>query len=344
MANGKNYAIGLDIGHSAVKLAYLGQGETQKPETIIFPSVVIPAIAISDDAEARRAAADTVTVGGRSYFVGETASIQGGRTIENVVAEDWITSNEHIALLAASLKKLDERGVLKPASMIVMGLPTSLYSRQRETLRKIVCDLIGTGKEIKIVPQPLGAYQYNMLDENGYQATDRSFVNESWGVVEVGYFSTDFMAMRGTGEQSRWVQGAAGICSGIRVAAERLVRLISEEVEFGGERGVTVGLREAEAALQTGFIKYFGKVDVRAQVAKAGDVIAQEVIRAATRYMENEAATLDGIVLAGGGAPLVRDLLLKKWPHIIMTPNPRFAVAEGFRRFGVGVMAVRAVA
>jgi plasmid segregation protein ParM len=342
MTKERALAIGLDIGHSAVKVAYSSRTGEGKPETIIFPSVVMPSVVISDDAEARRAAADTVVVDGQSFFFGETASVQGGRTIENIVAEDWITSKEHAALLAGALKKLKERGVFEPASMIVMGLPTSLYSRQRDDLRRIVSEMVGPGKEVKIIPQPLGAYQYNMLDENGCQAANRSFSNESWGVVEVGYFSTDFMAMKGTGNQSRWFQGASGICSGIRVAAERLVRLIAEEVEVGGKKGVTVGLREAEAALQTGYIKYFGKVDVTAQVEKAADVIAQEVIRAATRYMENEAAGLDGIVLAGGGAPLVKASLASKWPHVIMTPNPRFSVVEGFRRFGVGVLNARA--
>lgn len=68
--------IGLDIGHSAVKISATdSEGKAKK---IMFPSSVSPAIALDHDGESVRAAAETVIVGGRSYFFGETANMQGG--------------------------------------------------------------------------------------------------------------------------------------------------------------------------------------------------------------------------------------------------------------------------
>lgn len=332
--------VALDVGHSAVKISF-NTPESKEPTIDFFPSVIIPAFSISDDAESTRAETDTVTVGRESFFVGQTAEIQGGRNLENIVEEEWVRSPSHTALVAAALKRVARQGGLEQAEMLVVGLPTSLYKRQRDDLRAAVAEICNKEIEIKVLPQPMGAFQYNMLDKFGFQAAGRSFSNESWGVVEVGYFSTDFMIMRGDGRSSRWVDRAGGICSGVRVAAERLAKLISEEVEYAGKRGITVGLREAESALQTGFVKHFGKIDVSAQVAKAAEVIVSDVFRAATKYLESEAASLDGIVIAGGGAPLIKDALKEKWPHVLMMPNSRFAVVEGYRRFGLGVMAAR---
>ena len=74
-----NSVIGLDIGHSAVKIACYSQDE--KERHLLFPSIAVPAFSISDDGEARRAARETVMVGSRAYFFGETARTQGGTLV-----------------------------------------------------------------------------------------------------------------------------------------------------------------------------------------------------------------------------------------------------------------------
>lgn len=78
-------AIGLDVGHSAVKLAY---SRGALPETALIPTAVVPAFTIYDDGAAKRAARETVLVGGRSYFVGETAIAQGGMRTTPGLFED----------------------------------------------------------------------------------------------------------------------------------------------------------------------------------------------------------------------------------------------------------------
>lgn len=50
------------------------------------------------------------------------------------------------------------------------------------------------------------------------------------------------------------------------------------------------------------------------------------------------------IVVAGGGANLVANHLKAEWEHCETVDDPRFSVAEGMRRMGMGIMANRKAA
>lgn len=331
--------VGLDIGHSTVKVAFTNQAG--EPQTLIFPSAVSPAIDISDDTEARRALDDTVLVSGSRFFIGDTAELQGRNNTQNNVSETWVDSVEYQALTMAAFKKTIQAGAnITPTTLFVVGLPTSLYKSQRDKLRVLTQNIVGHTHEVKVLPQSLGAFQAIMFDANGQPAQGRSLTTESWGVIEVGYFSTDFMVMRGHNGKARWIEDASGICSGVRVAAERLSRILSDEIKVNN-KSITVSPKEAETALMTGYIRHFGKINVTDKVQRATSIITDEVLRSASRYLESEAATLDGIVLAGGGAPLVESAIKNLWPHVVTPENPRFVVAEGFRRFGAGLLMAR---
>jgi len=53
---------------------------------------------------------------------------------------------------------------------------------------------------------------------------------------------------------------------------------------------------------------------------------------------------LSKIIVAGGGAPLVVDRLKAKWPHVVMLPDHRIAIADGFCRLGSRILMARAIA
>lgn len=183
------------------------------------------------------------------------------------------------------------------------------------------------------MPQAMGAYQAAMLMVHGAPSPERRLTGESWGVIEVGHFTTDFMLV----QRGRWVEKASGVCSGARVAAEHLMRLF-------GERGITVDLLEAEEAIHTGYVRDFGKrLDVAGERDQAIRMVVDEVVDTATRLMEPYARKLDGVIVAGGGAPLVIRPLQCRWPHAVLSEEPRFAVAEGMRRFGAALTLARAL-
>lgn len=311
-------AIGLDIGHSAVKVAV--SDPKGRRNFLTIPTAVCQAFRISDEAEAERAAKETVTVGSVDYFMGDTAVIQGGVNVTSGLSEDWVNTPEHTALMVGAYRKaLPLSGVEQPK--VVLGLPTHLYSRQKDKLREAAITALGV-TDVRVVPQPMGPYFEAMFDEKGVPA---SAVNEeSWGVVEIGYFTTDFMLMM----NGRWVEKASGTCAGARVAAEHLQRILSEK------RGVTVDLLECEEALRKKQIRNFSaKIDVTNEVGEAVSILSNEVVDTAARLMEPYARKLDGVIVAGGGADFMFDTIKKRWPHAVCPQAPRMSVAEGMRRF-----------
>lgn len=320
-------AIGFDIGHSSVKaVAVSSNGNVVRQ---LIPSLVCAAFPISDEAESRRAALETVKIGEREFFIGETAKTQGGSSSTMGLSEDWIETPEYAALLVGTLNKLAAEGVAIEGADIVMGLPTHLLTRQKDRLKEIVSRYTQFNS-LKVIPQPMGPYQGFILDAGGLPLANHNPVMESWGVVEVGYYTTDFMLI----QNGRWVEKASGVCSGVRVTASHLVRLMSE-------KNITVDLTEAEEALKTKSIRNFGRLDVTEEVERSVAFIVDEVVDAANRLMEPYARKLDGVIVAGGGAPLVFPSLKAKWPHAVLAENPRFAVAEGMRRLGNALRLVR---
>lgn len=317
-----NRVIGLDIGHSTVKMS--ARTEYGAPVSVIFPSLICRAFDISDEMEQRRADLETVEIENRRYFFGETAKTQGGKSATKGLTEDWIRTPEHVVLLLGAMKKLADRGVNTTKPILVLGLPTHLYSRQKRDLIAIVKSHIDVA-DIFVVPQPLGPYQCLILDESGATNSSRNMGLESWGVVDVGHFSTDFILV----QNGRWVEKASGACSGISVAADHLLRLLEA-------RGITIGMVEAEDALVKRAIRSFGKsLDVAKEVEKAADIVVAEIVDTASRLLDGYAREMDGVIVAGGGASFVSDRIAKRWPHVMQAENPRYSVAEGMRRLGV---------
>lgn len=324
--------IGLDIGHSTVKCVARGivRGSYQT-QSFIFPSVAVPAFQITHEAEAMKARLETVDVKGKQWFFGKTAEVQSCGDYATGLTDDWIKTDEHAALFLGGVLKLKQIGLTDlDGALFILGLPAKLHSQQKAMLREVLTNLFPA--EYLIAPQPMGPFQALMLDEDGVERRGRSLANESWAVCEVGRFSTDFLLM----QEGTWVEKASGSCGGVRVAAEHLKRLL-------GERGIEVGLLDAEAALQAGSIKNFGeRLDLSSEVAQSVAINVSEIVDEATRKFSPVARKLDGVILAGGGAPLIERSLADKWPHSMVIENPRMAVAEGFCRMGKAILLSRA--
>jgi plasmid segregation protein ParM len=64
--------------------------------------------------------------------------------------------------------------------------------------------------------------------------------------------------------------------------------------------------------------------------------VAKTIIDSATQvFGAGTIDSVDGIFVAGGGSQLLFDALKAAWPQAVAAENPRFAVAEGMRRFGL---------
>ena len=327
--------VAIDAGRSATKVVYktpVGSGR------FMFPSAAMPARDLSDDAEAQRAAADTVRVNGARYWVGETAVVQRGPAAGVSLADDWIESEEHQVLLLSALKRLDAilapKGIAPEASkLIVLGLPGRQFKLQRKRLESVAQTLEGWSQyEVKIVPQPKAPYNWYLQDDRGGLARGRS-LEESYAVIDVGRYSTDLAVI----VNGRFVEAALDSCDGMKGAAEKML-------QFMNERGFRATITDAERAIAARSILFRGElVDLGPETKRATQSLRDEIMATVTRLVDPYSTTLNGIILAGGGSSIVYDVLTDGWKNVITeTPNnQRFMVAEGMARWAAGILLVR---
>jgi len=298
---------------------------------------------MADASAMERAAFETVKVGDVDYFVGETAIIQGRDDMLGGLSDDWASQPEHAALLLSGLKRLAAAGVTGlDKALIVVGLPARLYSSQRSAYQAAISEHLPHA-EIKVVPQSMGPYYTMLFDEDG--RAQEGFDDSSWAFVEVGQFTTDFAMV----ERGHVVDRSFDSCHGMRLAAELLQRRMLDNYK------AKVTLAEATDMLAHPVLRTFGRqIDVSEHVVKSAEPLAQSIADKAGQIFGDNVRALSGIRVAGGGAPLVRDALAAKWAgagvghlpddFVSVVPNARFAVAEGFLRFALGLQLVRSEA
>lgn len=309
---------GIDIGHSAVKLAFKTPDGTLKHRQ--YPSVVTPAIPLSFDPQPEVTHGDTVEVMGRRYFVGLTAVSQGAQAASGL-SMDWINTPEHVVLMERAQRHLVSHQVMP--ELVVLGLPVVTFAQQQEALSLQGLEIFKT--DVVVVPQPWGAYQHGILNEKGEHLTSKGTLLASWAVIDVGHFTTDFMLM----EKGRWIEFASGSCGGIYKAVEQLKKLLHA-------RGLQTSQLECEEALRTGFIRNFNdRLSVQAEIEEAVAVVVNEIIDTGTRLFGGVVRRLDAVLLAGGGADIIFPTLKERWPHTMTSDDPRMAIAEGMRRWGL---------
>ena len=312
--------IGLDIGHSMVKAVALSSvGRT----VVCFPSVVAPAIDLSDDAAARSAKKETVTFDDKTYFTGGTAVSQGAVTSVTGLTQGWIESPEHTALFLSGLERLKHAGVPDvDEALLVMGLPSEYFKHQRGTLKNIVTSMYKG--EVVIQPQSAGPYYGVMFSADGVVESGRAMSKESWAVIDVGHFTSDFLlVIRG----ERIEVGLESV-KGVHLAVDHLRRLMRD-------RDIEIDDLEASEALSTKTVRNYGRdEDIAPEVDQAIDLVVSRILDKADAVIASHARKLDGVILAGGGGKMIYPAIKEKWPHTTLAKDPRMAIADGFARYG----------
>lgn len=311
--------IGLDIGHSAVKIA---AGDKR----IMFPTAATLAMPLAMEEAQASSKADLARVRGKDYFVGDTALIHTNGALLDGLRDDWIETDEHAALLVSGY----QRGLAATGdadSMLVLGLPSRLHHRQSTRLGDLAAMLLQIDRaKVIVVPQPLGAYMNAVLDAKGEPKKGRDIVGERWGVIDVGYYTADY----GLIESGVWSAAGAESANGANTMASDMRHRITES------HGITLPLRDCDATLRTRSVKIYGKViDLGEHVDAVAEAYAKTLIEGAISVFGPRLAALDGIIVAGGAAALVHPHIKAVWPHAIAAEHPRYTVAEGMRRYGL---------
>lgn len=329
-------AIGLDIGHSSVKVVVAVPGQPR--QHFQFPTVAMPAVHLSDDATRHKAQHDMVDIEGRKFFVGETAMIQSTPKNFTGLHRAWVETDVHDALLVAAWNKVVRRLGETPARAVVtLGLPAAYYDSHRAILRSRAHRLLsryqnpGCNVDVRVRSQAEGPLMLLVLNEDGSLNDTHDLDNETWGVVEVGHFTTDFtLSARGQVRQDV----ADHPCGGVSSVYQRI------SVELGRlDKSFSRSLESTQRAFLTGTATLSGKVvDVKHLIDEAKAALAEKVANDAISLFGETMDTLTGVIVAGGGAPIVETELKRYFTNLMCPPEPRFAVAEGFAR--VGLMAL----
>lgn len=295
---------GVDIGHSAVKITFDGPSGVER---VYFPSYVAPALNIIDEAEAERAKLETVSLGDRSYFVGDTARIQGGDAINSGLLDDWVRMDQHKALVAQACRIITESNPGAPIHLAA-GLPVSLFQSQKLELKAQFTHHLPPGSTVTVIPQPLAGYYYVMLERNGTLNPERSVANDSYAVVDIGYYTSDFVTIR----EGRWVQSGASSAPGVRLALETIMDTLRAA-------GIECDLLQAETVLTRGRLKHCPpdkQPIVNQSVDKAIRVLADTVYDEFSRIIGRQASWLDGIFVIGGVAEMIAEHLRRSYNNV----------------------------
>jgi plasmid segregation protein ParM len=313
------YVVGLDIGRSGVKIAFMDSGKNTC--TKFFPSVILPYKQITFDTKEEVTNADTVEVRGNKYFVGETALSQGAK--ESIgLASNWLDGDEHLALLIRSHRYLNSYGV-KPR-LIVVGLPVNTFNHHSSELVRQVKEIFGQDIVVLPVPQPFGVYQDEMLNDIGeYKTTSR--LTGRYAVIDIGHYTVDYLTMN----EGSWVEASSGSSDGMYVAVETLRKTLLS-------RGVDLSIFKLQEIIHKKEMMSYGKmVDMTADVRESLQGTVKLILQSTKSYIGVNASQMDKIIVAGGGSEVVYPSIANMWGNAVKPENPRFSVALGMRKFGV---------
>lgn len=312
-------AIGLDIGHRAVKVC-------AGTESIIFPSAVCPEIDPALATDTAIPDADIALINGKYFWVGNSALTHADSYDLDALKGDWFESDEYLALMVSGHKRAIA-SLGSTDAILVLGLPPQLYARQHERVTQLAIMHLGLpGELIRVIGQPYGAYMATLFDKTVEPEEGSCSMGERWLIIDVGYCTVDF----GLSVGRRWsVVGEKSIGGTNVIATDLRDRIYAEHSIF-------LPLHNCDDILSTRTSKLRDKpVNLDALVTKCSISHAQNIEQTAMRLFGDKLCLFSGVLIAGGGAGLVYPHLRERWPHAATAPAPLFAAADGMRRYGL---------
>jgi plasmid segregation protein ParM len=325
-------SIAVDGGHSMFKVRAELLSQSSPGLSFQIPTIVMPAISLSNERTRQLAEHETVDLHGQKYFFGETALRQGRSEVYTGQHVNWIESVQHDVLMLGAWRKVMQALGNGPARVhLVLGLPAKYVAAQRDVLRRRISDLLtprlGPGQTLRILVQSQAdaPLQWLSIQNDGTLNSERDLDNEAWGVIEIGHFTTDFaLSDRGVMLEYAAVSGP-----GMGLVYDAMASAMAREK-------LPTTLDVIELAVKSGEIKIYGnRLDVRHLLESAASGFESAVLDEADRVFQQKAALLDGIIVGGGGAKFLYEKLRKKFPNAICCDDPRMMVADGFCRLGL---------
>lgn len=299
--------IAVDCGHGWVKaLAATGR-------RILFPSLITPAPSTVDLGDFARS--EVVAIDGVPYLVGDPARRHATPLWSRQKANDADT----LRLILAAAAQL---GAVGPIALAT-GLPLAWYGSQRRAFREA---LTGFGATVQLPGQPsqrLWIESVRVLPQGLVAALNVLLADDyetgSYVVVDVGYRTTDFLAVEKTSREIDVDPAQAG-------SLELGMHAVTATVAAGLEHDYQVAFTAAELEDADRVHVRGMPVPLAERRAAALDQVRTQLLERLQEHLGSAWPKLAGIVLVGGGA----EAMQPAFPRATVPERSQWANAEAY--------------
>ena len=318
----------IDIGYAYTKVA-------ANDHTAIYPSVVgspdLPRFGTSHyDAIVIENGMGRVSVG--------DAAIEQSRFVDHREDRTWISSDQYKALYYAALTEAS-RGTRVDMTLI-SGLPLAFYE-DRRTLENILAGEHRVYRQYDngpmthvynvkayVIPQPFGALFSLGFSPSGTIA-DAAILQGRIGIIDVGGKTVNLLTAEKGGEVIRSTASVNRGCWNIVRAVERELSQICSDL--------SPRPHEIIQYIQDKAVPYYGaQVDISQMLDELTIPFARSIIASATQLW-NGGASLDTILISGGGAHIIGPQLqahFSRHRDVRVVEDPVFANVRGYLYYG----------
>lgn len=321
-----NQNIGIDLGYANTKVVH-ANGRAMFPSVVGTPEQ--SAFKMRGEIQSFQLEHD-----GYKYSVGDTA-IEQSRFTSRPESRDWIESPEYQVLLKAALSRV---AFGSWSAVVFTGLPLAFFD-DAEKLEEIFEGIhhIKAGRQTATVnvskciaiPQPMGTLANAAFDNEG-KIVDGTIASGNIGVIDIGGKTTNILHAAKMGDVVRETDSLdVGCWDAMRAIRPRIEELCPD---------ANYADHDITKAITTKSIKYRGKrVDLTDVIQEVLTPFARQIVTKASELWPGGGATLDTILLSGGGAVLLESLIIPQINHgdIRVVQDSVYANALGFYKLAV---------
>lgn len=331
--NNPIFRIGIDIGFGDVKAVAIGPNGSGKMRTnyLKFPSYVARAGRIH--VKGLDNVVSHYSYDGKEWLLGNSAAYA-----ERTVLRRDVTFLLEFAPLfvfkimegLAAKYQMDLRSLLKEPKIVGVGLPLEYFFDHRQSLLDRLVRFDVSGRQviledgISVFAQGQGV-QFDFLISNG--KTNQTWKRKTIAVLDVGYNTIDFLAVNNgcaDPENSEMIS-QKGVC---RLCVELRHELKQAGVELS-EYGILKALCEGKA------VSYGQTVDLTEMIPRLAEEYADELFTEVSTRFGRFLPKTEKLVLAGGGAYLVRKHFIQRYSEsfVHVPARAKFSNARGYMKF-----------
>ena len=280
-----------------------------------------------------------VTIGGKSYFIGDYAEQQSNN-------KQFTLDNDKLIAEFAKILALTAVGIYseKPEPInVVSGLPVGYLKQNRKSFTDILTghhtvtyhNPDGTQiarkitiNEVQMLPQPVGTVFNLLLNDKG-EIANKELTKQKVGVVDIGFRTTDFTIL----DQMKYVdRGSCTIETGISTSFTEIANRLQEM------SGVTIALYRMYDAAEAGSISIKGQnYNISGLRDQSYALLAGKIAEVINRLWAED-WDIHTIFLTGGGSKELAKYLQPLIPGNVLTSENkgdlRLNNAQGYVKYG----------